>query len=53
MKYTRTNIYLLAEDKIKLGDLAEKEGKKFAELVRVIMRNYINEKQEREEKNTY
>jgi metal-responsive CopG/Arc/MetJ family transcriptional regulator len=44
MKYTRTNIYLLEQDKRELEEIAEKEGKKFSELVRVIMRNYINEK---------
>jgi metal-responsive CopG/Arc/MetJ family transcriptional regulator len=42
MKYTRTNIYLLEQDKRELEEIAEKEGKKFSELVRVIMRNYIN-----------
>ncbi len=44
MKYTRTNIYLIEQDKRELTELAETEGKKFAELVRVIMREYLNSK---------
>jgi len=45
MKYARTNIYLLVEDKNKITKIAEKRGMKFSELIRRLMRECIdNEK---------
>ena len=48
MKYTRTNIYLLEEDKNKVAKLAELRGTKSAELVRFIVREFLNRNYEKE-----
>jgi predicted DNA-binding protein len=47
MKYTRTNIYLLEDDKKTVAKLAEKAGTKPAELVRRIIREYIEENEKK------